>query len=439
VSEDLFTPPPDASSVLLKENMPLAERMRPRNLEEMIGQEHLLAPGKLVDRTIKADRLMSCILYGPPGTGKTTLARLIAKRTSARFIAINAVASNVAEIRKIITDAYKYAGQSRTVLFIDEIHRFNKAQQDILMPEVERGIISLLGATTQNPFFSVNNALLSRSLLLELKAHTTESLVGVMQAALADEERGFGKEKIKIEEGALEHLARSSQGDARRSLNSLEIGILSSKRNAADEIEFTLEDAQESVQKKMILHDRDGDEHYDTLSALIKSIRGSDPDAALYWTAKLLCAGEEPRAIMRRLVISASEDIGNADSKALILAQSAAQAIEFVGMPEAEIIIGQLVTYLASTQKSNASYLAMKKAMEAVTTQPQQKVPQHLKDSHYAGAQKLGHGKDYKYPHDYPHHYVKQNYLTKPLKFYEPSQEGEEKRLSDLIEFRKKL
>jgi putative ATPase len=357
--EDSLQVPPDA---------PLAVRMRPATIDEIIGQEHLLGPGKLLRRTLESDRLSSLILYGPPGTGKTTLALVIARMTAARYVQINAVLSNVAEMRKIQDEARKLLRHSKrkTVLFIDEIHRFNKAQQNILMPDVESGVIILIGATTQNPSFAIRGPLLSRSIVCELKSHEESHLLRIMQRALADKARGLGELKIDIEPAALAHIAKQASGDARRALHALEVGAMTTPPDAKGVIRFTAAVAEESCQKKIVHYDWDEDMHYDTISAFIKSLRGSDVDAAIYWLAKMLYAGEDPRFIVRRMVIFASEDIGNADPQALILATSAFTAVEFVGMPEARIILAQAVSYLALAPKNNASYMAIERATEDI-------------------------------------------------------------------------
>jgi len=424
--EDSFQVPPDA---------PLAVRMRPATLQDIVGQEHLLGAGKLLRRTLESDRLSSLILYGPPGTGKTTLALVIARMTSARFVSINAVLSNVAEMRKIQDDARKLLRHSRrkTVLFIDEIHRFNKAQQDILMPDVESGVIILIGATTQNPSFAIRGPLLSRSIVCELKPHDESHLVRIMKRALEDKERGLGKLKIEMEPAALEHIARQSAGDARRALNALDVGAMTTPPDKQGVIYFTAAVAEESCQKKIVQYDWDEDFHYDTISAFIKSLRGSDVNAAVYWLAKMLYAGEDPRFIIRRLVIFASEDIGNADPQALILAASGFTAVEFVGMPEARIILAQVVTYLALAPKSNASYMAIESATEDIQNQKTEQVPQHLRSSAYAGAKDLGHGKGYVYPHEHPGQKIDQTYLDKAGDYYHPKPIGFEKMLQERL------
>ncbi len=413
--EDLFQVPADA---------PLAVRMRPSSLDEILGQDHLLGKGKLLRRTLESDRLNSLILYGPPGIGKTTLALVVAKMTSARYVSINAVLSNVAEMRKIQDDARKLRKHSlrKTVLFIDEIHRFNKAQQDILMPDVETGVIILVGATTQNPSFAIRGPLLSRSLVCELKPVEDPELLQLMKRALEDKPRGFGNLKVLADPAALAHIARQASGDARRSLNALEVGVLTTPPDGNGVIHFTTAVAEESCQKKIVHYDWDEDFHYDTISAFIKSLRGSDVDAAIYWLAKMLYAGEEPRFIVRRLLIFASEDIGNADPQALILAASGFTAVEFVGMPEARIILAQLVTYLALAPKSNASYMAIERATEDVKNQKTEQVPQHLRSTAYPGAKTLSHGEGYIYPHDHPGEKLDQIYLGKHARYYQPGE-----------------
>jgi putative ATPase len=421
-SDELFAQSEVEDSLQLPPDAPLAVRMRPATLDEIVGQEHLLGPGKLLRRTLESDRLSSLILYGPPGTGKTTLALVIARMTAAHYVSINAVLSNVAEMRKIQDDARKLLRRSRrkTILFVDEIHRFNKAQQDILMPDVESGVIILVGATTQNPSFAIRGPLLSRSIVCELKPLEEPHLVRLMKRALADKERGLGKFKVEIVPEALAHIARQASGDARRALNALEVGVITTPPDDKGAIHFTAAVAEESCQKKIVHYDWDEDFHYDTISAFIKSLRGSDADAAIYWLAKMLYAGEDPRFIVRRLVIFASEDIGNADPQALILATSGFTAVEFVGMPEARIILAQVVTYLAKATKSNASYAAIERATEDIKNQKTEQVPTHLRSTAYAGAKDLGHGKGYIYPHDHPEQARGQEYLPKKAKYYTP-------------------
>lgn len=425
--------------------LPLAVRMRPNTLDEVLGQDHLLGPGKLLRRTIQSDRLTSLIFYGPPGSGKTTLAKIIARVTQSHFVSLNAVVSNVAELRQIIEEARKrrYASApadqgKRAILFIDEIHRFNKAQQDVLMPDVEDGTVILVGATTHNPSFAITSPLLSRSLVFELKPLEERDLEEIVRRALKDPERGFGEKKVEVDEEALRHLAKQAAGDARRALNALEVGVLTTPPDRNDIIHFDHKVAEESCQRKIVYYDADEDYHYDTASAFIKSMRGSDPDAAIYWLAKMLHAGEDPRFIMRRILILASEDIGNADPQALILAASGLQALEFVGMPEGQIILAQLVTYMSLAPKSNASYLAICKASGDVKNQKIEEVPVHLRDRSYPGAKRLGHGEGYKYAHDYAGHYVKQEYVPREVHYYQPGNLGFEQVLSERLRNLKK-
>ena len=427
-SEDLFQTEVLRLDEPLLKNSPLALRMRPRTLEEVLGQDHLLGEGKLLRRTILADRITSLIFYGPPGSGKTSLAQIISRVTQSRFIPMNAVASNVAEIREAITEAgrlLRHQG-TRTILFIDEIHRFNKAQQDVLLPDVEKGNPILIGATTHNPSFALTGPLLSRSLIFELRPLEEADLVVLLKRTLVDKERGFGDLKVEVTNGALRHFSRSASGDARRALNALEVGVLTTAPGPSGAVHIDEKVAEESCQRKVVYYDRDEDYHYDTASAFIKSMRGSDADAAVYWLAKMIYAGEDPRFIARRIVILASEDIGNADPQALVLASAGLQAIEFVGMPEAQIILGQLVTYMALAPKSNASYVALNEAMEDVKKDKTEEVPTHLRDKSYRGAEKMGHGVGYKYVHNYKGHFVEQEYLSKSKAYYRPSQLGYE-------------
>lgn len=426
--------PEEGGESEVRSDAPLAVRMRPRTIDEVIGQEHLLSEGNLLRRVIQSDRLTSLIFYGPPGSGKTTLARVISKATKARFVPLNAVASNAAELRKSIEEARYHRTQNRkTVLFVDEIHRFNKAQQDILMPDVENGNIILIGATTHNPSFAINGPLLSRSVIFELRPLEEAPLLKVLNAALADKDRGFGKMRIKTEEDALRHIAKSASGDARRALTALEVGILTTPPDADGVIHFDRKAAEESCQKRIVYYDEDEDYHYDTASAFIKSMRGSDPDASVYWLAKMLYAGEDPRFIVRRILILASEDIGNADPQALILASAGMQAVEFVGMPEAQIILSQLVIYMAMAPKSNASYMAISKAMEDVKSDTAKEVPDHLRDSHYKGAKKMGHGEGYVYPHSDPGAAKDQNYMPRQSVYYQPKGIAFEKALAEKL------
>jgi len=399
---------------------PLAYRMSPKNIQEYAGQEHILGEGKLLRRAIEADRITSLILYGPPGTGKTALAKVIAEKTSAHFEWLNAATAGLDELRKVIQSARTRKSKGlRTILFLDEIHRFNKLQQDALLPDVEEGNITLIAATVENPFFYVNSALLSRSQVFELKPLSEESIMKILHHALTDRDRGFGYLKISVQEDALRHIAKMSDGDARKALSALEIAVLTTHPGQDDCIHITLPVAEESIQKKVVLYDKKGDQHYDTISAFIKSMRGSDPDAAVYYLAKMIYAGEDPRFIARRIVICASEDVGNADPLALVVAISTLKSVEFIGMPEARIPLAQATIYIAKAPKSNACYRAIEAALDDIKSEPTQEVPDHLKDSHYPGAKKLGHGKDYKYPHDYGG-YVEQDYTKKKKKYYEP-------------------
>lgn len=417
-------------------DLPLAVRMRPRILDEFVGQEQILGKDKLLRRFIEADRLSSVILYGPPGIGKTSLAYCIANVTKACYVAINATTSNIEELRKLINAAKlkKLNSGQKTILFIDEIHRFNKVQQDVLLPDIEEGNPVLIGATVHNPFFSLASALLSRSLVCELKALKEKDILTILDRALSDKIRGLGSLKIKIDKKALSFLAKICEGDARRSLSALEIGALTTPKAEDGVINFDLGVAQESIQKKAILYDQGEDAHYDTASAFIKSMRGSDPDAALYWMAKMLCAGEEARFIARRICILAAEDVGNADPLALVLANAALQISEFVGLPEARIPLAQACIYVSCAPKSNASYLAIEKAYQDIEKERVQEVPEHLKDSSYPGAEKLGHGKGYKYAHDYEGHYVKQEYVRKAVKYYEPANIGYEAKIKQRMD-----
>lgn len=422
---------------------PLASRMRPTTLEEVVGQKHIIGKDKLLYRAIQADKLGSIIFYGPPGTGKTTLAKVIAHTTSANFRQINATAAGKKEMEEVVSEAKDALGMygKRTILFVDEIHRFNKSQQDYLLPYVEDGTLILIGATTENPYFEVNGALLSRSRIFELKALEREDVKELIYRAVTDEEKGMGSYHAVIDEDAAEFLADVSGGDARAALNAVELGVLTTERDARDgRIHITLDVAQECIQKRAVRYDKDGDNHYDTISAFIKSMRGSDPDAAVYYLARMLYAGEDIKFIARRIMICASEDVGNADPQALVVAVSAAQAVERVGMPEAQIILSQAVTYVATAPKSNSACIAVYEAMEAVKSRRSMPVPPHLKDAHYRGAESLGHGLDYKYAHDYPNHYVKQQYLPDGMEgtvFYRPSENGYEQKISEHMRFLK--
>ncbi|MEI3279425.1 MAG: replication-associated recombination protein A [Eubacterium ramulus] len=415
---------------------PLASRLRPTKLEEVVGQQHIIGKDKLLYRAIKADKLQSVIFYGPPGTGKTTLAKVIAKTTSAEFMQINATSAGKKDMEAVIEKAKQLQGMygKRTILFIDEIHRFNKGQQDYLLPFVEDGTVTLIGATTENPYFEVNGALISRSIIFELKPLDKEDIKTLLHRALEDMEKGMGAYHAVADEDALEFLADVSNGDARSALNAIELGILTTERSADGLIHITLDVASECIQKRVIKYDKNGDSHYDNISAFIKSMRGSDPDAAVYYLAKMLYAGEDVTFIARRIMICASEDVGNADPNALTVAVSAAQAVERLGMPEARIVLAQAVTYVASAPKSNAAYLAVDKALSVVRESRTAPVPTYLCDAHYKGAAKLGRGLGYKYAHDYPNHYVEQQYLPdayKDMKFYEPTENGYEQTIRE--------
>jgi len=421
---------PDAGAA---PDAPLAARMRPRTLGEYAGQLHILGPGKLLRRAIESDRISSLILYGPPGTGKTTLAQVIAGATRAKFERLSGVESNVADIRRVIAGAAMRRAKSKTILFVDEIHRFNKAQQDVLLPEVESGLVRLIGATTQNPFFSVNSALLSRSQVFQLQPLSEAELADLMRRALDDAERGLGGRGIALEPDAAAHLARLSDGDARRCLNALEIAALTTPPGPAGSVLISLAAAEDSIQGKAVVYDGAGDDHYDTISAFIKSMRGGDPDAALYWLAKMLHAGEDIRFISRRIVICASEDIGMADSNALVVAMAAQQAVEFVGLPEANLILAHATVYLATAPKSNRCTVAIGKASQEVRDGRTLAVPAHLRDGHYKGSERLGHGKGYKYSHDFEGSYVPQAYLPEGRTYYEPTENGMEKRVGERL------
>ena len=417
---------------------PLASRLRPTCLEEVVGQQHIIGKDKLLYRAIKADKLGSLIFYGPPGTGKTTLAKVIANTTSAEFKQINATIAGKKDMEEVVQQAKNNMGMygKKTILFVDEIHRFNKGQQDYLLPFVEDGTLILIGATTENPYFEVNGALISRSSVFELKSLDKEDIKTLLRRAVYDNEKGMGSYHAEITEEALEFLADISGGDARNALNAIELGILTTERSEDGKIHITIDVVQECIQKRVVRYDKTGDNHYDTISAFIKSMRGSDPDAAVYYLAKMLYAGEDIKFIARRMMICASEDVGNADPNALTVAVSASQAVERIGMPEAQIILAQAATYIASAPKSNASYLSIAAAMDSVKTQ-KTTVPAHLQDAHYKGSAKLGHGVGYKYAHDYPEHYVKQQYLPeeiKDAKFYEPTDIGYEKGIKERLE-----
>jgi len=414
---------------------PLAARMRPRSLAEFAGQTHILGPGQLLRRAIEADRIQSLIFYGPPGTGKTSLAQIIARHTKSKFERLSGAESNVADMRRVLSAAanrLENTGQP-TILFIDEIHRFNKAQQDVLLPDVESGVVRLIGATTHNPFFFVNSPLVSRSQIFELRPLSEDELFSLLQRALDDTERGLGRLKIRADENALRHLAKISDGDARKALNALEIAALTTAPDKKGVVHIDLAAAEQSIQKKAVVYD-DEDAHYDTISAFIKSMRGSDPDAALYWLAKMIHAGEDPRFIARRIVICAAEDVGLADPMALVLANAALQVSEFVGWPEARIPLAEATVYVATANKSNSAYLAIDAALEDVKSGRTLPVPEHLRDTHYQGAERLGHGKGYEYAHDHPGHFVAQDYLGADKIYYEPTEQGVEKKIKERVE-----
>ncbi len=415
---------------------PLAARMRPRHLSEYAGQTHILAPGQLLRRAIEADRIQSLIFFGPPGTGKTSLAQIIAAHTKAKFERLSGVESNVADMRRVLAAASNRlvnSGQP-TILFVDEIHRFNKSQQDVLLPDVESGVVKLIGATTHNPFFFVNSPLVSRSQIFELKPLSEGELLALLRRALADEERGLGHLRLTVTEEALAHLARVSDGDARKALNSLEIAALTTEPSADGIVRIDLAVAEQCIQKKAIVYDGDGDAHYDTISAFIKSMRGSDPDATLYWLAKMIHAGEDPRFIARRILVHAAEDVGLADPMALVLANSACQAAEGIGWPEARIPIAEAAIYIATAHKSNSVITAIDAALADVRSGRTLEVPAHLKDAHYAGAKQLGHGEGYQYAHSFAGHFVPQDYLGEPRRYYEPSDQGVEKKIRERLE-----
>lgn len=424
----------------MEQESPLAQRLRPSTIEEVVGQEHIIGKDKLLYRAIKADKISSIIFYGPPGTGKTTLAKVIANSTQAEFIQMNATTSGKKEMQEAVEKAKNNLGmyQKKTILFIDEIHRFNKAQQDYLLPFVEDGTVILIGATTENPYFEVNGALISRSNIFELHPISNEGIRTLIERAVYDEEKGMGTYGAQIDEDALEFLADMAEGDARTALNAIELGILTTEPSADGRIHITLEVAEQCIQRRAFRYDKAGDNHYDTISAFIKSMRGSDPDAAVYYLAKMLDAGESVTFIARRIMICASEDVGNADPQALQVAVAASQAVERIGMPEARIILAQAVTYVASAPKSNAAYMAVDDALALIRTKRVSGVPNHLKDAHYKGAAKLGHGIGYRYAHDYNNHYVRQQYLPDELvgtKFYQPTENGYEKTIKEHLQF----
>lgn len=428
-------------SATQKKESPLASRMRPRTLDEVVGQKHIIGKDKLLYRAIRADQLGSVIFYGPPGTGKTTLAKVIANTTSSDFRQINATVAGKRDMEEVVREAKDSLGMygKKTILFVDEIHRFNKTQQDYLLPFVEDGTLTLIGATTESPYFEVNSALLSRSQIFELRSLEPKDIRELIYRAVMDKENGMGSYDAVIDEAAVDFLADVAGGDARAALNAVELGVLTTDRDSSDgKIHITLETAQECIQKRAVRYDKDGDNHYDTISAFIKSMRGSDPDAAVYYLARMLYAGEDIKFIARRIMICASEDVGNADPRALTVAVSAAQAVERVGMPEAQIILSQAVIYVATAPKSNTAVCAIGEAMEAVKEQRAMPVPPHLQDSHYRGSTDLGRGIGYKYAHDYPNHYIKQQYLPDGMEertFYHPTDNGYEKNIKEYMIF----
>ncbi|WP_349673647.1 replication-associated recombination protein A [Lacrimispora sp.] len=428
----------------MEKESPLASRLRPSTLEEVVGQQHIIGKDKLLYRAIKADKIGSVIFYGPPGTGKTTLARVIANTTSADFKQLNATVAGKKDMEEIVKEAKDSLGMygKKTILFVDEIHRFNKGQQDYLLPFVEDGTLILIGATTENPYFEVNGALLSRSRVFELKTLEKEDIKTLIHRAVYDNEKGMGAYHAVIDPDAEDFLADVANGDARAALNAVELGIMTTERSSQDGIiHIDMEVAQECIQKRAVRYDKDGDNHYDTISAFIKSMRGTDPDAAVYYLARMLYAGEDIKFIARRIMICASEDVGNADPQALMVAVAAAQAVERIGLPEAQIILSQAVTYVASAPKSNAACVAVFEAREAVQNQKTMPIPVHLQDSHYKGSAKLGHGQGYLYAHDYENHYVDQQYLPDGLvgtEFYRPTENGYEKKIGEHLSFLKK-
>jgi len=445
MTENLFPgqslEPAAATGIADPKTAPLATRLRPQTLEDFVGQRHILAPGKLLWRAIKADRISSVILYGPPGTGKTSLAQVIANATKSKFERLSGVDSNVADIRRVIAGAANRLANSgtKTILFIDEIHRFNKAQQDVLLPDVENGTVRLVGATTHNPFFYLNSPLVSRSQIFQLRPLTPDDIKELLKRALDDKPRGLGGRKVQVDAEALDFLAIACDGDARKALNSLEIGVLTTPLGANGVSHVTRTIAEESIQKKAIVYDADEDEHYDTISAFIKSMRGSDPDAALYWLAKMVVAGEDPRFIARRIVILAAEDVGLADPQALVVAVAAHHAVEFIGWPEGELPLAEATVYCATAPKSNASAKGIWSAKADVEQGRTLEVPVDLKDTHYKGSARLGHGKGYKYAHDFAGHVVEQDHLPEKRKYYEPGNQGFEIKVRERMEQWKQL
>ncbi|ADO76848.1 replication-associated recombination protein A [Halanaerobium praevalens] len=427
-----------------KNDHPLAYRMRPQSLAEFYGQAEIVGENKLLSRAIKADRLQSLIFYGPPGTGKTSLAQVIANQTEADFVKLNAVTAGVKDIREVIKKAKSNRNlyNSKTILFIDEIHRFNKSQQDALLPSVEKGTIIMIGATTENPYFEVNSPLLSRSRIFRLEKLNSDQIVLILKAALKNRKRGLGKLNIEIKPKLLNFIGQLANGDARVALNTLELAVLTTPPNKKGIIKLTKTIIEESMQKKILNYDRSGDQHYDIVSAFIKSMRGSDPDAAIYWLARMIVSGEDPKFIARRVIIHAAEDVGMADPHALLIAESAARAVEQIGFPEARIPLAEAVIYIATAPKSNSVIKAIDSAIDYVENNRARSVPSHLKDNHYQGASNLGHGIDYKYPHDYEHNYIKQNYLPEKMKkicFYEPSEMGREKNTTKFLNYLKNI
>ena len=426
----------------MEKESPLAARMRPRTLDEVVGQQHIIGKDKLLYRAISADKLNSIILYGPPGTGKTTLAKVIANTTKAEFTQINATIAGKKDMEEVVAKAKDNLGMygKKTILFIDEIHRFNKGQQDYLLPFVEDGTVVLIGATTENPYFEVNGALISRSIIFELKPLSSDDIKELLRRAVTDTERGMGSFKAVLDKDAEDFLADIADGDARHALNAIELGIMTTDRSDDGFIHITREVAEECIQKKVARYDKDGDNHYDTISAFIKSMRGSDPDAAVYYLARMLNAGEDPKFIVRRMMVCASEDVGNADPQALQVAVAASLAVERLGMPEARITLAQAVTYIATAPKSNAAYLAVDEAIQTVRQTGNLPIPAHLQDAHYKSAGKLGHGIGYKYAHDYKDHYVRQQYLPYELngkEFYSPTGNGYEQRIKEHMKWLK--
>jgi putative ATPase len=415
--------------------------MRPEPLAEYVGQSHILQPGKLLYRAIQADRIQSLVFYGPPGTGKTSLAQIISNQTKSEFVRLSGVESNVAEMRQVLkTASHRMSNSGRTtLLFIDEIHRFNKSQQDVLLPDVESGVVRLIGATTHNPFFFINSPLVSRSQIFELMPLSESELMELLTRSLGDSVKGLGMMPLKVTPEAIRHLANTAGGDGRKALNALEIAALTTLPDKTGTIHIDLSEAEESIQKKAVVYDKDEDAHYDTISAFIKSMRGSDPDATLYWLAKMIHAGEDPRFIARRIVICAAEDVGLADPMALVLAQAAQQAAEFIGWPEARIPLAEAAIYIAGAYKSNSAMKAIDAALQDLRSGRRLPVPNHLKDSHYSGAEKLGHGTDYKYPHDYPGNFVPQDYSGANLNYYTPTEQGVELKIKKRVHYWRSL